>query len=405
MHRLSLSFFLLFFTASGWAAALPGFRPQLVANVSGGFVSSLAVDSRGAIYYTTTNGGIWRLGGSGAATKITSVNTVQTGDSGLLGIALRGDHTAIVHYTTPNQVADVISSIDLDTGAETVIHAFDADIQMPSRGSPPEHHGGNPTIAPDGSIFVGIGDYGGGLISQLPDWNGGKIWGIRPDGSVQQFALGVRNPFDMAWDAANQRLILGDNGDINDDEIDIIRGGENLGWPFTAGNQPPIAGDTPPVYTFPDVIAPTGLLQLDGKNALLPRGYLLGAFVTKAIYFIGNIDAPQPIAVLKGDTPSVIDVAEGPDGQIYFATGSAIYKLITPAPGDCNGDGLIDANDYPALLAELADGPGERTTDAQNGAFAGSWGCDVNGDGLIDQNDVTALQLNLKLHVRVVRRR
>jgi len=403
MKRFLFLAFSLLFATGGWAVALPGFGAQRIAPVAVGFVSSLAVDAGGTIYFTTTNGGIFRLDGT-SAVQVARVNTIATGDSGLLGLALRGDGTAIVHYTTPNQVSDVISSIDLATGAETVIHEFFADIDVHSRGSSAEHHGGNPMLADDGSIFFGIGDYGAGIVASLPDWNGGKIWRIHPDGTIEQFARGVRNPFDVAWESSKQRLIVPDNGAAVDDEINIVHAGDNLGWPFTSGNAAPIDGDVGPVYVFPTIVAPTGLLQLDGRNPLLQHGYLLGTYVTKAIEYIGDIDHPAPIAVIRGETQSVIDVTEGPDGKIYFATGTAIYRLVVPQRGDCNGDGLVDANDLPALIAELGDGSGEPMTAAQDGSYAGSWGCDVNGDGLIDGNDITALQLILHLHVRAVRR-
>lgn len=401
MKRL-LSFLLPLLATGGWAAALPGFRIETLAPVSGGFASSIVSDSRGVLYYTTTSGGIYRLDASGPV-KVASVSTFAFGDAGLLGMALRDDHTAIVHYTTPQLNADVISSVDLGTGAETVIHTFYCDLQVPTRPVSTEHHGGNPIVAPDGSIFVGIGDYGGGFIASVPEWNGGKIWHILPDGSVDQFALGFRNPFDLWWDDAKQRLIVPDNGDITDDEINIVHHGDNCGWPFTMGNEAPIAGDVPPVYTFPTIVAPTGFLALDGRNATLQRGFLLGTYTAKALLYIANIDAPDPIAVIDHLTPSIIDVTQTPDGQIYFATGMTIYRLVVPQRGDCNGDGLVNADDLDALLAELADGAGEPVTSAQNGSYPGSWGCDVNGDGVIDANDVTALKLLVNFHLRAVR--
>src|SRR6266540_2220351 len=333
-------------------AALPGFGVRLVGTAAA-FASSVAVDSRGVVYYTTQKGDLFRLGDDGQSLRVAHVNTVAVGNSGLLGMALRDDRTAIVHYTTPMQIADIIASIDLETGVETVIHVFNADIDMPSRGSSPEHHGGNPTVAADGSIFVGIGDYGGFLVAALPDWNGGKIWRIFPDGSVQQFARGFRNPFDVAWDAANQRLIVPDNGDDVDDEINVVHLGDDCGWPYTMGDGPVIEGTTRPVYVFPAIVAPTGFTALSGRNPILRHGYLLGTFVSKAIY--------------------------------------------------CNGDGRVDVADLNALAQELADGGGEAFTSAQNGAFAASWGCDVNGDGLIDKADVAALVAIVKPRMRAVR--
>src|SRR5438270_608665 len=99
------------------------------------------------------------------------------------------------------------------------------------------------------------------------------------------------------------------------------------------GNGPPIAGATPPVYTFSNVVAPTGIVAVNGQSPYFRSGYLLGAFVTKALYYIPDVDArpfPDPIPVLRGDTASIIDVAQAPNGDILFVTGSAIFKLVVP---------------------------------------------------------------------------
>src|SRR5438094_5718429 len=79
-------------------AALPGFGVRLVGTAAG-FASSVAVDSRGVIYYTTTQGNLFRLGDDGQSLRLVHVNTEFIGNSGLLGMALRDDRTAIVHYT------------------------------------------------------------------------------------------------------------------------------------------------------------------------------------------------------------------------------------------------------------------------------------------------------------------
>ncbi|HYS52749.1 MAG TPA: PQQ-dependent sugar dehydrogenase [Thermoanaerobaculia bacterium] len=375
------------------AAVLPGFRVQTVGTTAG-FASSIAIDSRGTIYYTTTNGNLFRFL-NGQSTLVSHVNTVAIGNSGLLGLALRDDNTAIVHYTTPGQVSDVLSAIDLVGGTETVMQSFVCDKDVPLRGSPAEHHGGNPSVASDGSIFVGIGDYGGRAIAALPEWNGGKIFRIHPDGSVEQFARGFRNPFDMVWDASKQRLIAPDNGDLADDEINIVHAGDFCGWPFTMGNGPVIEGAVPPIYTFPTIVAPTGIIAVNGRNPYFKSGYLLGGFVTKSVYYIPDIDArpfPDPIALVWGaDAGLLIDVAQTSGGDVYFVTPNAIKRLLPPQPGDCNGDGLVDAADIAALTQELADGNPHPTWTAQDGAFRGSWGCDVDQNGVIDSRDLAAL--------------
>ncbi len=397
MKRLLLLLIIHLLAASAAkAVTLPGFRVQLLQGVPG-FVTSLALDSRGTLYYSVKSGDIIRFGipeeTSGTGTVVAHLPTLADGNSGLIGLVLRDDNTAIVHYTTPGQTYDVVSSVDLTTGAESEIHRFACDKDVPERGVSSEHHGGNLVLAPDGSIFLAIGDYGIGIVATELDWNGGKVWRILPDGSAVQFAHGFRNPFDLAWDATAKRVILTDNGDVTDDEIDVVAEGDDCGWPATAGNEPPVAGTRPPVYVFPVVIAPTGLAPLSGRNPILHHGYLLGSYVTKALYYVPDVYAhpvPDPVAVIQNESDPIIDVVEGPNGIIYFASGLGIYKLIVPMRGDCNGDGIINAADVDALGKLLTGGPRPMTA-AQNGPIHASWGCDANGDGMIDGRDLAVL--------------
>ena len=373
------------------AASLPGFRPERLGATSG-FTTSLVVDSKGTIYYTTTKGDVFRFVG-GQSARVASVTTDGVGNAGLLGMALFDDTSAALHYTTPNQTHEVISRVDLVTGKETILAQLVGDMTSPGRGTPTEHHGGNPIVAPDGSVFVGIGDFGGGLIASLPEWNAGKIIRVHPDGRITQFARGLRNPYDLVWDEARQRVIVADNGPEAGDEIHVIAQGSYCGWPFTFGAQQGIDGAATPDYVFPITVAPTGLLELNGNNDVLRRGYLLAAFVTRAIYYFPDLETkpvPAPIGVIEGETGPIIDVAQSRTGELYFTTGMAIYRLHTPQRGDCNGDSLTTSADFGALAAELAEGA-HATITAQNGPHRGSLGCDANADGMIDFADMSAM--------------
>src|SRR5437016_13861390 len=66
-------------------AALPGFGVRLVGTAAG-FASSVAVDSRGVIYYTTTKGDLFRLDDGGQSRRVAHVSTDAVGHSGLLGL-------------------------------------------------------------------------------------------------------------------------------------------------------------------------------------------------------------------------------------------------------------------------------------------------------------------------------
>ena len=383
------------------AATLPGFSVQQVA-VTSGFCSALALDSHGILYYTTTSGDLFRVDSLGASTKVAHVATEFVGNSGLLGMALADDATAVVHYTTPGPTAEVISKIDLASGKERVLARIWDDAEMAGRAVPSEHHGGTPAVGDNGSVWVGIGDFGTFLIASQPQWVAGKILRIDPNGDVTQIASGFRNPFGIAWDPAGGRLIVADNGDVADDEINVVTAaGGFYGWPFTMGTETPYPGAIPPIYVFPKVVAPTGMTRLSGQNPILRSGYLLGGFVSKALHYIPDIDArplPDPIALVSRETGPIIDVAEGPGGAIFFATGSAIYRLNVPARGDCNGDGLVNVADLAALDAEIARGEHSVFTSTA------SWGCDVNGDGVISAADRDALLAMLHLRTLAVRK-
>jgi glucose/arabinose dehydrogenase len=315
MMSFRVLLFAALFGGSLHAATLPGFRIETVAQAPG-FVSSVVSDSRGTIWLTTTDGWIHRVDGN-QTTKVAALPTHAGGNGGLLGMALLGDETAVVHYTTWDGEAgefarvldDVVSRVDLRTGAETVLHTFVCNINYRPSGVSSEHHGGNLTVAPDGSVFLGIGEYGARIIAQYPEWNAGKVWRVAPDGTATQYALGLRNPYDLAWDPDLGRIVIADNGAHGGDKIHIVTEGDNLGWP----SPPPIPGASRPVYEFPATVAPTGFVRLDGANPLLRRGYLLGAFVTRAVYYFRSITpetTSEPIALVDGLDEFVIDVTQ-----------------------------------------------------------------------------------------------
>lgn len=408
-------------TTTARADLLPGFRLETVARAEG-FVSSIVTDSKGTIYFTTTDGWIHRVEGS-ESVRVAALPTRSGGNGGLLGMALLDDDHAVVHYTTwthetgelAKVLDDVIARVDLRNGAASTLHTFVCDIDNRLHGASSEHHGGNPTVAPDGSIFVGIGEYGGGLIAQKPEWNGGKIWRIDPStGEVAQWALGMRNPYDLAWDPELERVVVADNGSAGGDELHILAQGDNAGWPWTYGDQPPLEGANVPAYVWPETVAPTGLLRLNGGNSMLKRGYLVASFVTRGLYYFPNVTTnpiahPVPLAHALPDY--VIDVTQAPNGDVIVGaatwTGTVIHRLHVPPRGDCNGDGAADWRDVYPMMLEVRDG-GENGAHpmitAQDGAHAGSWGCDANADSLIDAKDFEALSRIIGGRQRAVRR-
>lgn len=86
-----------------------------------------------------------------------------------------------------------------------------------------------------------------------------------------------------------------------------------------------------------------------------------------------------------------------PNRIAYFDSQSfAMFPIPvdTPiAPGDANGDGIVDAGDLSALVLEIFDGDGVDPTAAVGGTFPGTIGSDANGDGAIDAGDLSCTVL------------
>ncbi|MEO8217954.1 MAG: PQQ-dependent sugar dehydrogenase, partial [Acidobacteriota bacterium] len=348
------------------AETLPGFSVRKVAAAKG-FLTSIAFDDQDRLFYSSRSGEVFRLDGT-TSTRVALVPTANIGNAALLGIAFTKPDEIVAHYVVPDLSADILTSVNLGAGDKADQKELVRFVCDEGRPCPSEHHGGNLIVAPNGDIFFGIGDYGGGLVAQEPESTGGKIFRVSPDGEAKIFALGLRNPFDMALDPTNGKLLISDNGPVGGDEIDAASSGDNLGWPFTVGTNDPIGGDVPPIYTFPQTVAPTGVFYVKGPKPMAPGGLLVTAFVTKTLYYFPNIHLatiPQPLELVRGETDELIDVAQNSRGEIFFASGTGIYQLILPRAGDANGDGFVNDDDLAALAHEIQDSDGERAVNAQ----------------------------------------
>ncbi|HEY5610133.1 MAG TPA: PQQ-dependent sugar dehydrogenase, partial [Thermoanaerobaculia bacterium] len=335
MRRSRFAVLVLLLVTEAAADMLPGFRLEKTGDCEG-FLTSIAFDPAGNLHYSTTNGGIHRLLGH-ESREIARVETANEGNAALLGIAFRSSDEVIAHYVAPDLTADIIASIALSTREVLEVRRFVCDDGRPCSS---EHHGGNPIVAPDGSIYVGIGDIAGGTPAQIPTSPAGKILRIAPDDSFSVYALGFRNPYDLAVHAESGQLIVGDNGAIGEDEINLVAENDNGGWPYTMGSKDQVKGMLRPAYTFDESIAPTGLAAVNGQG-FFKDGFLVGSFVTRAVYYFPKVTSPldPPIVVLENPPelstsglgamhapPSVrspiIDVVQDPKGDIYIGTAS-----------------------------------------------------------------------------------
>ena len=173
------------------------------------------------------------------------------------------------------------------------------------------HNGGQLHFGPDGFLYVGLGDGGAGGDQgngHSPDGNAqdinkiyGKMIRINVDGTNSAngkygipadnpfvgkagldeiFAYGLRNPFAWSFDTPTGRLYVGDVGQNDVEEVDIVTKGGNFGWRLKEGSFffDPDAGSgfvtTVPVQPLPaGLINPIAQYDHDDGHAVI-GGYV-----------------------------------------------------------------------------------------------------------------------------------
>jgi aldose sugar dehydrogenase len=209
------------------------------------------------------------------------------------------------------------------------------------------HQGGRMQIGPDGKLYVGVGAYAPKLAQQ-PDQLPGKLLRLNLDGSVPDdnptpgspvFLTGVRNTQGFDWYDDRHMLVM-DHGPTSVDpgvpekgwdEFNVVRGGENLGWPEVLGCDTR-DGISEPVLVFERSLPPGGAALYRGtaipswKNSFLVATLgLAGSGEGEHLHHI-QLSADNPYVVekhetyLKGTYGRLRTVAMGPDGNLYVTT-------------------------------------------------------------------------------------
>ncbi|MEX2159575.1 MAG: PQQ-dependent sugar dehydrogenase [Dehalococcoidia bacterium] len=268
---------------------------------------------------------------------------------GLVGITIDPDFITnrylYVYYTTANPHRRTVLARISDQGTFATglreIMSLDADPACC-------HISGSMRFAPDGTLFVAVGDHQRDADAQDIGTPFGKILRINKDGTVPRdnpfvntqaadprvWAFGLRNPFDFAIEPLSGRIFATENGYLGQDAVLEIKKGKNYGWPGY-GLAGPLEDMEQPLLFYNEPIGPAGMeLYLDAKLELL-RGSLLfcqfhrgGALHAVAFDAQGELAGDSIIA--PGCTS---DVTTGSDGFIYFLdyVGGIVYRIASGA--------------------------------------------------------------------------
>ena len=231
------------------------------------------------------------------------------------------------------------------------------------------HNGGHLLFGPDGLLYIPLGDGGSGgdpqnnaqtlttLLGKLLriDVDRGDPYAVpsnnpfvgRSDARAEIWALGLRNPWRMAFDRQSNLLFIADVGQGSQEEINAVprtAAGLNYGWRIMEGsscfNPNPCnsAGLTPPVHTYPT----------SGGNCAVTGGFVYRGTVIPELagqYFFSDYcgGGLRSFRVVSGavqglrdwgitSAGSVSSFGEDARGELYLISHNGNVSRIVRAP-------------------------------------------------------------------------
>ncbi len=209
------------------------------------------------------------------------------------------------------------------------------------------HNGGNLAFGPDGYLYVGMGDGGGGLENPAQDMGSllGKMLRLdvrRPGSAPEIVGLGLRNPWRYSFDRRTGDLYIGDVGQNEIEEIDFTPrnspGLENYGWSVYEGTRRYEAEPLGPgalvrpvyEYTHSDGCSVTGGIVYRGKAKPALRGlYVFGDYCSGRVWSLRVVNG-KAVGVRREpfQVASLTSFGEDAAGELYATSHDGIvYRL------------------------------------------------------------------------------
>ncbi|MGB8509794.1 MAG: PQQ-dependent sugar dehydrogenase [Pyrinomonadaceae bacterium] len=204
------------------------------------------------------------------------------------------------------------------------------------------HAGTRLRFGPDGKLYVTTGDSTDREIAQHLDSLGGKTLRLNDDGTVppdnpfvgqpnarpEIWTYGHRNSQGLDWQPGTNLLFetehgpSGFDGPGGGDEVNIVERGKNYGWPLIHHVQTRNGLESPLLEYTPAVAPASGTFY---RGAAFPQfrgnfffGTLRGESLIRVVLDGRRVVSQERL--LEHKYGRIRDVAEGPDGAIYFST-------------------------------------------------------------------------------------
>ena len=327
---------------------------------------ALAFLPDGDLLITERRGRLLRIGADGRRHHIEGLPRIAAvGQGGLLDLVLDPDfaRNRLLYFSYSEQFGSgqrtAVARAELAGDRLLGLRRIFAMNRASSGG---RHFGARLAFLPDGDLLVTVGDRGQRHRAQDPSDHAGSVLRMRPDGSPsprtvalaipdaapEVFTFGHRNAQGLALHPATGDIWIHEHGPRGGDEINILRGGANYGWPVVThgreysgprigvGTEAP--GMEPPLLHWTPSIAPSGMAFYTGTE--FPRwrgdlfvGALAGRHLRRVVVRDGAVVEQE--LLLEGSLGRIRDVREGPDGRLWLLTDErrgALYRLEPAAP-------------------------------------------------------------------------
>ncbi|MEM6588625.1 MAG: PQQ-dependent sugar dehydrogenase [Pseudomonadota bacterium] len=306
----------------------------------------------------TERGGVLKRVNDTAVQTVSGVGPVWAeGQGGLLDVLVPRDfvQTREVFFTLAQpQRRQAGTAVARATLSEDGLRLLDWTViyEMDPGSSGARHFGSRLVEAPDGTLFLTVGDRGDRPSAQDLSVENGSVLRITRDGQIPQdnpfvtaagvqpeiWSYGHRNPQGATLDL-DGTLWVSEHGARGGDEVNRVARGANFGWPVISygvhysgrkiGEGTAKDGMEQPEFYWDPSMAPSGIMIYSG--ALWPewRGSI---FVGSLKFdYIARLSG-TPLAEERLEAPEtyrVRDIREGPDGAIWFLSvgDGALYRL------------------------------------------------------------------------------
>jgi glucose/arabinose dehydrogenase len=289
---------------------------------------------------------------------VATLEVAEAGEGGLLGIAADpgfGTNRRFYVYATVRKGRHDVNRVLRYALAPDGRSARQEAVLVDDVAAEAYHDGGRIRFGPDGRLYVGTGDAGVPERSRDPRSLNGKLLRIGTAGEVPAdnpaprspvFLRGLRNLEAFDW-LDDGRLVLADHGPSGElgrrggDEVDVARGGADLGWP-AAWRCEALAGVTSPALAFVQATPPGGGSVVRGEAIPGWRGsFVVGTLGSRHLHRVVLAPGGEVVlheVYLEGDPPAGLgrlrEVVQAPDGSLWVTTSNCDGRGRCPPEKD-----------------------------------------------------------------------